>query len=83
MLELTGKHFSCSEYISWQHIGIWPRLHIYDSLPSINEPGIGFEHMQIKFMKAPVMKILQGHSFFLFYNFLYFLPVTLSELGSY
>ena len=21
--DLTGKHFSCSEYVSWQHIGNW------------------------------------------------------------
>ena len=27
MLKLTGKHFGCSEHISWQHNGIWPRLH--------------------------------------------------------
>ena len=26
VLELSGKHFSCAEHVSWQHIGIWPRL---------------------------------------------------------
>ena len=26
MLEITGKHFSGSEHISWQNIGIWPTL---------------------------------------------------------
>ena len=25
--ELTGLHFSCSEHISWEVFGIWPRLH--------------------------------------------------------
>ena len=27
VLELTWKHFSCSEQYSWQYIGIWPRIH--------------------------------------------------------
>ena len=27
MLEITGKHICCSEQISWQYIGIWPKLH--------------------------------------------------------
>ena len=28
VLELTGKHSSCSEHISLQAIGIWLRMHI-------------------------------------------------------
>ena len=27
VLELTGKHSSCSEHISWEAIGIWLRIH--------------------------------------------------------
>ena len=27
VLELTWKHFSCSEHISWEAIGIWPLMH--------------------------------------------------------
>ena len=29
VLELTEKHFRWSDHISWQAIGIWPRLHLF------------------------------------------------------
>ena len=35
-MELTGKHFSCSEHISWQHIVIWLSLHFF--WEKIDEP---------------------------------------------
>ena len=27
VLELAGKHYSCSEHISWDAMGIWQRIH--------------------------------------------------------